>query len=137
MIMRFIGDKRAVSPVLSNLLLMVVAVAAMSIAATTTYVVTTSLRENMGERFVVEDVWFNSVGGVRRISVYLRNTGKSIITISTVYVNHTPQYSPKLKLEPGDHGWLNITYDWTAGSLFHISVVTSRGNRVEGYYKAP
>jgi len=130
-------DKRGVTPVLSNLLLMLVAVAAMSIAATATYVVTTNLRETMGERFIVEDVWFNKMEGINRISIYVRNTGKTPITVSTVYINHTQQYLPKVKLQPGDHRWLNITYDWAAGSLYHINVVTLRGNRVEGYYRAP
>jgi hypothetical protein len=47
-LLRLFMDKRAITPVLSNLLLMVVAVAAMSIAAATTYVITTNLRETMG-----------------------------------------------------------------------------------------
>ncbi|MBS7647515.1 MAG: hypothetical protein QXL91_00205 [Candidatus Bathyarchaeia archaeon] len=135
---RFSINKRAVSPVLSNLLLMVVAVAAMSIAATATYVVTTNLRETMGERFVVEDVWFNNATGVSCISIYIRNTGKSAITISAVYVNNTPAYGfAKLDLGLGDHGWLNITYPWEKGHVYYINVVTSRGNHIEGYYKAP
>jgi len=50
-------DRRAITPVLSNLLLMVVAVAAMSIATTATYVITTNLRETMSERLITEDVW--------------------------------------------------------------------------------
>ncbi|MCS7125228.1 MAG: hypothetical protein NZ932_07450 [Candidatus Bathyarchaeota archaeon] len=137
MFLKFFMDRRAVTPVLSNLLLMVVAVAAMSVAAATTYVITSNLRETMGERFMIEDVWFNSVEGVNRVSVYIRNTGKNAITISAVYINHTLQPTPKLKLEVGDHGWLNIIYDWAPNSLHHINVVTARGNRVEGYFKAP
>ncbi|MEM3578693.1 MAG: hypothetical protein QXL54_00510 [Candidatus Bathyarchaeia archaeon] len=130
-------DRQAITPVLSNLLLMVVAVAAMSIAATATYIITANLRETMGERLIIEDVWFNNVAGVNQISIYIRNTGKNALIISTVYINNTPQLSSKLKLEAGDHGWLNITYEWTPKSLHHINVVTSRGNRVEGYFKAP
>jgi len=136
--LRFLVDKRAVSPVLSNLLLMVVAVAAMSIAAATTYVVTTNLREIMGERFIVEDVWFNNETGVNRISVYVRNTGKVAITISAVYINDAPAHSfTRLDLEPGDHGWLNVTYPWESGGIYRIKIVTSRGNSIEDYYKAP
>lgn len=68
---RFLCDKRAITPVLSNLLLMVVAVAAMAIATTSTYVVTTNLRENMSERLLVEDVWFNSTDSIMIISATL------------------------------------------------------------------
>ena len=135
--LRLLMDRRAITPVLSNLLLMVVAVAAMSIAATATYVITTNLRETMGERFVIEDVWFNNATGFKRISIYIRNTGKVSATISAVYINDTRQPSPTLKLELEEHGWLNITYDWKPNGLYHINIVTLRGNHVEGYYKAP
>jgi hypothetical protein len=40
-------DRRAITPVLSNLLLLVVAVAAMSIATTATYVITILLEKSM------------------------------------------------------------------------------------------
>ncbi|MEM4700749.1 MAG: hypothetical protein QXZ51_01220 [Candidatus Bathyarchaeia archaeon] len=138
MFLRFLMDRRAVSPVLSNLLLMVVAVAAMSIAAATTYVVTANLREVMGERFIIEDVWFNNETGVNRIGVYIRNTGKVAITVSAVYINSTlTQAFARLDLEIGSHGWLNITYPWESGSVYRIKIVTLRGNSVEGCYKAP
>ena len=65
-------NKKGISSVLSNLLLMVIAVAAMSIATTATYFITENLRENMGERFIIEDVWFKT----GEIVVYLRNVGK-------------------------------------------------------------
>jgi len=136
-LLKFFMDKRAITPVLSNLLLMVVAVAAMSIAAATTYVITTNLRETMGERLIIEDVWFNNVSGTSQISIYIRNVGKVPIRISTVYINHTRYPSPTLELGLGDHGWLNITYGWASNGLYHLGVVTMRGTHAGGYYKAP
>jgi len=137
-LLRFFMDKRAITPVLSNLLLMVVAVAAMSIAAATAYVITTNLREAMGERLIIEDIWFNNAeAGTRQISIYLRNVGKVPIRISTVYINHTRCPTPTLELGLAGHGWLNITYAWASNSLYHLDVVTTRGTRVGGYYKAP
>ncbi|MGQ9538011.1 MAG: hypothetical protein ACUVTE_00265 [Candidatus Bathycorpusculaceae bacterium] len=136
-ICKLLADKRAITPVLSNLLLMIVAVAAMSIAATATYVITTNLRETMGERLIIEDVWFNNVTGVSRISVYIRNVGKVSLTVSAVYINHTRQSSQKLSLELEEHEWLNIPYQWTSSSLYYVDIVTSRGTHVGGYYKAP
>lgn len=132
---RFFRDKRAITPVLSNLLLMVVAVAAMAIATTSTYVVTTNLRENMSERLLVEDVWFNSTN---TIMVYLRNIGKGAIDVSRVYVNGTPQpFSSPFHLEIDEHGWLNVSYSWVSGEIYYVDVVTARGNHAGGYYKAP
>jgi hypothetical protein len=130
---RFLRNKRGVTPVLSNILLTVVAVAAMSLAASATYVITDNMHQIMGERLISEDVWFNSNG----ISIYLRNTGKVAIEISSVYVNFSSQSFSSLALEVGEHGWLNITYSWDASSLYHINVVTSRGTKIVDYYKSP
>jgi len=133
---RFFWDKRAITPVLSNLLLTVVAVAAMSIATTATYVITTNLRENMSERVVVEDLWFNPSTG--DISVYLRNVGKVAVQVSATYVNHTYQsFTSPFSLEIDEHGWLNISYSWSSGSLHYIDIVTIRGTHIGGYHNAP
>ena len=131
---RIFRNRRGITPVLSNVLLMVVAVAGMAIATTATYVITNNLHEIMGERFVVEDVWFKTGN---TIAVYLRNVGKMAIQISAVYVNYTSQLFSSLKLEIGKHSWLNITYNWSAGSVYYINIVTRRGNQVADYYGAP
>lgn len=134
-IKRFLRDRRAITPVLSNLLLTVVAVAAMSIATTATYVITTNLKENMSERIIIEDLWFNNSTGA--ISIYLRNVGKVALHVSAIYVNHTSQsFTSPFSLEIGEHGWLNISYSWVSGSLYYVEVVTNRGTHVGGYYKA-
>ena len=131
----FLRDKRAITPVLSNLLLTVVAVAAMAIATSATYVITTNLREIMSERVIAEDLWFRNSTG---ISVYLRNVGEIAIHVSAVYVNHTSQsFISPFRLEVGHHGWLNISYSWSSGSLYYVDIVTTRGTHVADYYKAP
>ncbi|MEM3577833.1 MAG: hypothetical protein QXX51_05185 [Candidatus Bathyarchaeia archaeon] len=133
----FFADKRAITPVLSNLLLTAVAVAAMAIATTATYVITTNLRETMGERVIVEDVWFNNLTG--SIHIYMQNIGKVSIEVSGIYINHTAQsFSQPFRLELGEHKWLNVSgYAWTSGSLYYIDVVTKRGSHIADYYKAP
>ncbi len=132
----FSRDRRAITPVLSNLLLTVVAVAAMAFATTATYVITSNLRENMSERILAEDVWFDNSTG--NINVYLRNTGKVVVHVSAVYINRTykPSSAP-LDLDIGAHGWLGIPCSWVSDGLYHVSIITSRGIRIEGYYKAP
>ena len=127
-------NRRGITPVLSNLLLMVIAVAAMSIAITATYVITDNLHDTMGERFVVEDVWFTTNG---EILIYLRNVGKVSIKIAAVYVDHTPQSFTPLELEEDKHGWLNVTYSCSSNAVYHINVVTSRGTKVVDYYTSP
>jgi hypothetical protein len=130
----FLRDNRGITPVLSNLLLTVVAVMVMAIATTATYVITTNLRENMSERLVIEDVWFDDSTG--SINVYLRNVGKVAVHVSDAYVNHTlASFTWPFTLEIGQHGWLNMTYTHVPGSLYYIDLVTTRGTHVGGYYK--
>lgn len=132
---RFFCDERAITPVLSNLLLTVVAVAAMSIATTATYVITTNLRESMSERIILEDLWFNTSTG--EINVYLRNVGEVAVHVSSVYINHTSHpFASPFTLEVDEHRWLIISYAWTSGSLYYVDIVTKRGTHVGGYYKA-
>ena len=133
---RFLRDKRAITPVLSHLLLTVVAVAVMSIATSATFVITTNLRETMSERVLVEDVWFNS--GTGTVDVYMRNVGKGDIQVSGVYVNHVGQsFNGPFRLEINKHDWLRIDYTWNSGEAYYIDIVTTRGTHIASYYKAP
>ena len=130
---KLLWNRRAITPVLSNILLMLIAVAGMSIAITATYVITGNLHDVMGERFVVEDVWFKT----GEIDIYIRNTGKMPIKIVAVYVNYTSQPFTSLELDVGGHDWLYVTYGWSANSLYFINVVTTRGTQVADYYRSP
>ena len=111
----------------------VIAVAGMSIAVTATYVITDELHESMGERLIVEDVWFTS----DQVSLYVRNVGKVSINMDAVYVNRTRQSFTPLELEENKHGWLNVTYSWIADSAYEIKVVTRMGTNVVDYYMSP
>jgi hypothetical protein len=133
---RFMRDKRAITPVLSSLLLTVIAVAGMAIATSATYVITGNLRETMGERVLAEDVWFNP--GTHTIDVYLRNIGKVNVHVSNVYVNHTSQlFNTPFNLELNGRNWLTIICTWQSGDLCYVDIVTNRGTHIASYYTAP
>jgi hypothetical protein len=133
---RFIQDRRAITPVLSNLLLTVVAVAAMALATTATFIITTNMRETMSERIIIEDVWFNNSTG--NIDVYLRNIGKVAVHVSGVYVNHTSQYyMTPFDLEISEYKWLNISQSWASSDVYYVNIVTTGGTHVGDYYEAP
>jgi hypothetical protein len=131
--LKLLRNRRAITPVLSSLLLTVIAVAGMSIAITATYVITDGLHDSMGERIIVEDVWFTS----DQISIYVRNVGKVSINVASVYVNRTSQSFLAFELEAGAHDWLNVTYDWNLNSVYEIKFVTRRGTNVVDYYMSP
>ncbi len=132
MLRTILRDKRAISPVLSSLLLTVVAVAIMALATSATYIVTTDLKENMSERLVIEDAWFQTTP--TQIGMYLRNVGKVAVHISGVYVNHTAQMFVPSDFEVGSRGWVNLSLVWSPDSLYFIDIVTTRGTHVGGYY---
>lgn len=126
-------NRKAITPVLSTVLLTVITVAGMSIAITATYVITGNLKDTMGERFIIEDVWFRP----GNISVYLRNTGKTALDVVAVYVNYASQPIAMLHLEPLSHNWLNLTYAWSVNTVYHINIATSRGTQIADYYASP
>lgn len=127
---KLLRSKKAITPVLSNVLMMLIAVAGMSIAITATYVISGNLHDMMGERFMVEDVWFRT----NTIAIYVRNTGKVTISFAAVYVNYTSQAFSALNLDATSRGWLNVTYSWNPNSLYYINIVSSRGTQVADYY---
>jgi flagellin-like protein len=129
-------SRRGITPVLSSLLMMVIAVAGMSIAITATSVITDGLHDNMGERLIVEDVWFTGDNN-DTILLYLRNVGKVSIKVAAVYVNREDQPFTSLELEQNKHGWLNVAHGWSADSAYEIKVVTRRGTQVVDYYMSP
>ena len=105
----------------------------MSIAITATYVITDGLHDSMGERIIVEDVWFTA----DQISIYVRNVGKVSINVASVYVNRTSQSFMAFELEQGTHGWLNVTYTWIPNSVYEIKFVTRRSTNIVDYYMSP
>ncbi len=132
---RLLRDKRAITPVLSHLLLTVIAVAVMSIATSATFVITTNLRETMSERVMVEDVWFSNA---TTVNVYVHNVGKTAIQVAAVYVNRVGQpFNSPFRLELNQHGWLSVAYNWNSGDTYYIDIVTTRGTHIASSYKAP
>ncbi|HUU87297.1 MAG TPA: hypothetical protein VMX17_06045 [Candidatus Glassbacteria bacterium] len=133
---QFFKDKRAVTPVLSHLLLTIVAVSIMSLATSATFIITTNLRETMGERLLVEDVWFEQDSG--EVNIYVRNVGRVTIQVAAIYVNKVGQlFNSPFNLEINENKWLKADFDWLSGESYYIDILTNRGTHVASYYKAP
>ena len=135
-IKRFLKNKRAITPVLSHLLLTVVAVSIMSLATSATFIITTNLRETMGERLLVEDVWFEE--GNNEIDINVRNVGKVSIQVAAVYVNNIGQlFNSPFNLEINENDWLTVDLGWISGEVYYINILTKRGTHIASHYKAP
>ncbi len=133
---KFFKNKRAITPVLSHLLLTIVAVSVMSLATSATFIITTNLRETMGERLLVEDVWFDE--GSSNVSIYVRNVGRVSIQVAAVYVNKVGQlFNSPFNLEINENDWLIVDYNWISGESYYIDLLTNRGTHIASYYKAP
>jgi hypothetical protein len=131
---KFIHNKRALTPVLSELLLTVIAVAAMSVAASATYVITTNMRSSMSERVIVEDVWFQTAAN--RVTVYVCNVGTVDVSISNVYINHI-LYRVSITLKAASNV-TSFTIQYSGlnlGDQAYIDIVTARGLHIADYYK--
>ena len=121
---------------LSHLLLTIVAVSIMSLATSATFIITTNLRETMGERLLVEDVWFNE--GSNQVSIYVRNVGRVSIQVAAVYVNKVGQlFNSPFNLEINENDWIIVDYNWISGESYYIDLLTNRGTHIASYYKAP
>jgi len=135
-IKRFLKNKRAITPVLSHLLLTVVAVSIMSLATSATFIITTNLRETMGERLLVEDVWFEEDNN--EIDINVRNVGKVSIQVAAVYVNNIGQlFNSPFNLEINENDWLTVDLGWISGEVYYIDILTKRGTHIASHYKAP
>ena len=135
-IKQLLKNKRAITPVLSHLLLTIVAVSIMSLATSATYIITTNLRETMGERVLVEDVWFNDSGS--EIDIYVSNVGRVSIQVAAVYVNKVGYlFNSPFNLEINQNDWLTVNFDWISGEVYYIDILTDRGTHIASYYKAP
>ena len=135
-IKRFLKNKRAITPVLSHLLLTVVAVSIMSLATSATFIITTNLRETMGERLLVEDVWFEEDNN--EIDIHVRNVGKVSIQVAAVYVNNIGQlFNSPFNLEINENDWLTVDLGWISGEVYYIDILTKRGTHIASHYKAP
>ena len=135
-IRRFIKNKRAITPVLSHLLLTIVAVSIMSLVTSATYIITTNLRETMGERLLVEDVWFNDDTG--NLEIHIRNTGRVTLQVAAIYVDKVGRlFNSPFSLEIYENNCLVVDFDWLSGETYYIDILTKRGTHFASYYKVP
>jgi len=147
-------SKKAVSPVIANVL-MVMAVFALGTIlfawATSSFgayqggagIWFVNRGEALKERFVVEYVTFSEgvqSGERDNITVFIRNVGSIDVTVKAVYIE-TRAYSFSERVGVGQVKPLSIIlsypYYWDYGQVYRIVAVSERGTVIEGYWKAP
>jgi len=137
-------SKRAVSPVLSTVILVLIVVIGMSFIFAFFVDYVRDYQQGRGssvmELLEIEDVYFVANNTVE---VWLYNYGEIDLEIDAVYVNGLSMNATTLYtdwiLDPYDHEKFIVTlvYDWEPNSSYYFKFVTVRGSSVERSYYAP
>ncbi|MCJ7561216.1 hypothetical protein MUO79_11485 [Candidatus Bathyarchaeota archaeon] len=145
-IKKMLHSKKAISPILATLLLIVIAVAAIVVtyAWITTYM--GSATQQAGVLLNKANVSFNATTGV--IIIDVQNTGTSDTKIAAVYIGtsassatqQTPTEPDTLPASLGAGDILTIIiddYDWDAGETYYFKVVPNSGAALTFQEQAP
>jgi flagellin-like protein len=130
--MRLLRNRKAVSPVISTVLMILVVMVGMSLLFAFFVSYARDFQTGSGsavlESMTIEDVWFTAPNGPQ-VSVY--NVGKVSFTIASVYVNDQLDSSPNIEIKTGQHQPITVG---SAYSGCTIKIVTARGSAFEGSY---
>jgi flagellin-like protein len=137
--------RRGLSPIFSNILLILIIVLGMSFAFAYLTGYVSDFQQGQGsaimELIVVEDVWFRST---THINITLYNYGQVDVTVGSVYldglqVDFTGDSDGVLTLSLEEHGCVHVypTQPLAKSTSYKIKVVTERGSAFEGQYTTP
>jgi flagellin-like protein len=125
-------SRRAVSPVVSTVLMILVVIIGMSLLFDFFVNYTRDFQTGSGsavlESMVIEDVSFSPT----QTQVWVYNVGKVNFTITSVYVNdQNAGFEPsRVEIALGQHGMITIG----SANRGTIKIVTARGSAFEGRY---
>jgi len=139
-------SKKAISPILATLLLIVIAVAAIVItyAWVTTYMGTTT--QQAGFLPYKANVAFDNSTGLEKIIIDVGNSGTSSGQISAIYAGTSSStlqtqttISPTLpqSVGAGDIASFTVTYEWAASTTYYFKVVPASGAALEFQATSP
>jgi flagellin-like protein len=135
-------SRKAISPILATLLLIVIAVAAIVVTYAWIMTYMSSAGHQAGVMLTKDNIEWPS----EKIIIYVRNTGTSDAVISAVYVGTSatnltkvsPTYDPSSSVL-ADGGLTKITfnYQWNSGTRYYFKVVPNTGAPLEFSEKSP
>lgn len=135
MTMRLSKSKKAISPILATLLLIVIAVAAIVVTYAWIMTYMGSAGHQAGIMLYSANVRFYDDAGTKKIEIAIGNRGTSDAKWSTIYVGSSPSnlvnqtiVYPTLPLTivAGGVQVASMNYNWTAGSYYHFKVIAEQ-----------
>ena len=130
-------SRKAISPILATLLLIVVAVAAVVVTYAWVMTYMGGAGQQAGVMLYKANVRF--YGGGSNIDIDVGNSGTSNTEIIKVYAGNsssamaeqTPSQTLPLSLSSESIVTLTLSYSWTAGNTYYFKVVSSTGQTLE------
>ena len=139
-------SRKAISPILATLLLIVIAVSAIVITYAWVTTFLTGTTGGAGVFLKYDSVYWNSTSP-KSIIIYIRNQGTSDAEIDAVYIgtsstNLPPQtsvtYSPsKIAYASGGKVTITVTYTWAVDTTYYFRIVPKVGTAYEFSLKSP
>jgi len=135
---KLFGSRRAVSPVVSAVLMILVVMIGMSLLFAFFVNYARDFQTGSGsavlESMVIEDVWFN---GTSRVEVWVYNVGKVDLEVAAFYINDeraSIDSGSDVAVSVGEHGKLTVSSDFSLHNIYDFRMVTTRGSAFEGRY---
>lgn len=144
MVKEILGSKRAVSPVVASLLLIVLTVAGFGLMWTTTNQWISLQRINqmqvISERLIIEYAWFRDEGNVVELTV--TNIGTIDLMIRYVKINEVTVLrmtdEELISVGRGETVYRIIEdVNWSTNTEYRVTLITDRGNRFEAVFVSP
>ncbi len=141
MIPKMVKSRKAISPILATLLLVVIAVAAIVV----TYAWVMTYMNNAGRQAGVilykANVNFDA-STVKKIDVDVGNSGTSDTQITRLYVGTSistlqNQTMTPVTLLAGGTQRITVDYNWTAGTTYYFKVLSVSGQSLDWPEQAP
>jgi flagellin-like protein len=138
-------SRKAISPILATLLLIVIAVAAIVVTYAWIMTYMTSAGQQAGVRLFKLNVNFYTQDSTKKIDIDVGNSGTSDTQIILFYAgisattlqNQTTTPTLPAALRAGSTQRITINYNWTSGVTYYFKVVSSAGQTLEWPEQAP
>ena len=131
--MKILKSKKALSPVVASIILIVVSVAVSIAVAAWMGALTFSFMAG-SEQVRISYVQWGNATDTEKIYITVDNEGTAVVTLKRVYVNNvlitaTNTTCTDASLDPGDSTPFSINYYWNAGQTYDITVETAKNNK--------
>jgi len=142
---KMLKSRKAISPILATLLLIVIAVAAIVVTYAWIMTYMGNAEQQAGIMLYKSNVNFHEQDGTKKIAIDVGNSGKSNTQLIRVYVgtsttnmqNQTTTPSLPIMLSGESTATATVNYNWTEGATYHFRIIAASGQSLDFPEQAP